>query len=73
MELLNSYIAVNNIDSLSGNETVQRGTVKQIADGITDVSIGDKVMFLKADGQTIKPGDKELIVIKSNKIIGKVE
>jgi len=70
--LINSYVAVDDIEQFSGDGGVMQGTVKIIDADITSIQVGDKIFYHKGDGSEVKYEGKQHVVVLQSQIIGKL-
>ena len=68
LELLNNYVALKNPTEARG---LMRGEVVMVAEGVTEVVVGDKAFYSKEDALTMDVSGQEVILLKVGQLVAK--
>ena len=68
LALLNKYVALNNPTEARG---LMRGVVVMVAEGVTEVAVGDKAFYAKEDALTMDISGEEVILLKVGQLVAK--
>ena len=68
LALLNNYVALKNPEEARG---VMKAEVIMVADGVTEVAVGDKAFYAKDDALTMDISGKEMILLKVGQLVAK--
>ena len=68
LALLNKYVALSNPTEARG---LMRGDVVMVAEGVTEVAVGDKAFYARADALTMEVAGDEVILLKVGQLVAK--
>ena len=68
LALLNKYVALKNPEEARG---MMKGEVIMVADGVTEVAVGDKAFYAKPDTLSMEVAGEEVIMIKVGQLVAK--
>ena len=68
LALLNKYVALKNPEAARG---MMKGEVIMVADGVTEVAVGDKAFYSRDDALTMDVSGQEVILLKVGQLVAK--
>lgn len=68
LALLNKYVALRNPTEARG---LMRGDVVMVAEGVTEVAVGDKAFYARDDALTMDVSGEEVILLKVGQLVAK--
>ena len=68
LALLNKYVALRNP---AGARGLMRGDVVMVAEGVTEVAVGDKAFYARDDALTMDVSGEEVILLKVGQLVAK--
>ena len=72
LTLFNGKLALSDLESFSGNADTMTGKVVMLAQGVTGVVAGDRVIYPKALARPVVYGGKEYVIVKFAELDGKL-
>lgn len=68
LALLNKYVALRKPTEARG---LMRGDVVMVAEGVTEVAVGDKAFYARDDALTMDVSGEEVILLKVGQLVAK--